>query len=327
MVKISVIIPIFNGEEYIENCVQYLQNQTLSEFEIILVNDGSKDNTANICNKLSEEDSRIKVIHQENSGVSVARNKGIQNANGEYVCFIDCDDYLDKNYLELLYNACVNNNVKMSACCIESIKENKELISRKSLKEGIYNYEQALEELFKFKDLNSGPCSKLFHKSLFDEELIFPNIRTYEDLLFVYKAIYKSKGIYFVENCKYYYIHRNGVGAMDKFIKNPTTDVIIAAYEVLEFIKRNIPNIWDSSFYGMISQVIMYINDINKIDCKWENESSKIYIGETRNLLAKYRKEIRENKSIFFKEKIMFIIFSYSSRLYKNITKLRKGIK
>lgn len=323
MIKISVIIPIFNGEKYIEYCVKCLQNQTLSEFEIILINDGSKDNTANICNKLSEEDYRIKVIHQENSGVSVARNKGIQNANGEYICFIDCDDYLDKNYLELLYNACVNNNVKISACCIESIKENKELISRKSLKEGIYNCEQALEELFKFKDLNAGPCGKLFHKSLFDEELIFPDIHTYEDLLFVYRAIYKSKDIYFVENCKYYYIHRNGVGAMVKFIKNPTTDVIIAAHEILEFIKKNVPNIWDSSFYGMISQVIMYIRDINKIDCKWENESSKIYIRETRKLLSKYRKEIRKNKSIFFKEKMIFIIFSYSSKLYKNIISLK----
>lgn len=327
MIKISVIIPVFNGEKYIEDCVQCLMNQTLSEFEIILINDGSKDNTANICNKLSEEDSRIKVIHQENFGVSIARNKGIQNANGEYICFIDCDDYLDSDYLELLYNACINNNVKISACCIESVNENNELISRKSLKEGLYNSELALEELFKFKDLNSGPCGKLFHKSLFDEDLIFPDIRTYEDLFFVYKAIYKSKGIYFVENCKYYYIHRSGVGAMDKFIKNPTTDVIIVAHEVLEFIKTNVPNIWDSSFYGMISQVIMYISDINKIDCKWENKSSKIYIGETQKLLAKYRKEIRKNKSIFFKEKIMFIIFSYSSRLYKNITKLRKGIK
>jgi hypothetical protein len=162
---------------------------------------------------------------------------------------------------------------------------------------------------------------------LFDEDLIFPDIRTYEDLFFVYKAIFKSKGIYFIENCKYYYIHRSGVGAMDKFIKNPTTDVIIAAHEVLEFIKTNVPNIWDSSFYGIISQVIMYINDINKIDYKWENESSKIYIEETRNLLAKYRKDIRRNKSIFFKEKIMFIIFSYSSRLYKNIIGLRTSIK
>lgn len=324
MIKISVIIPVFNGEEYIENCVQSLQNQTLSEFEVILINDGSKDNTADICNKLSKEDSRIKVIHQENSGVSIARNKGIQNANGEYLCFIDCDDYIDRDYLELLYNACINNNVKISACCIESIKENKGLISKKFLKEGIYNCEQALEELFKFKDLNSGPCGKLFHKSLFDKELVFPNIRTYEDLLFVYKAIYKSKDLYFVENCKYYYIHRSGVGAMDKFIKNPTTDVIIAAHEVLEFIKKNIPNIWDSSFYGMISQVIMYISDINKIDYKWKNESSKIYIGETQKLLAKYRKEIRKNKSIFFKEKIMFIIFSYSSRLYRNIIQFKK---
>ena len=327
MIKISVIIPVFNGEKYIKDCVRSLLNQTLSEFEIILINDGSKDNTADICNKLSKEDSRIKVIHQENSGVSIARNKGIQNANGEYLCFIDCDDYLDRDYLELLYNACINNNVKISACCIESIKENKELISRKSLKEGIYNCEQALEELFKFKDLNSGPCGKLFHKSLFDKELVFPNIRTYEDLLFVYKAIYKSKGLYFVENCKYYYIHRSGVGAMDKFIKNPTTDVIIAAHEVLEFIKKNIPDIWDSSFYGIISQVIMYIRDINNIDYKWRNESSKIYIGETKKLLAKYRIDIRRNKSIFFKEKIMFIIFSYSSRFYKNILNIRRNIK
>lgn len=327
MVKISVIIPIFNGGKYIKNCIQCLQNQTLSEFEIILVNDGSTDDTANICDNLATEDSRIKVIHQENSGVSIARNNAIQKASGEFLYFIDCDDYVDNNHLELLYNACIDNNVKMSACCIESINENREVISRKSLKKGHYTCEQALEELFKFKNLNSGPSGKLYHKSLFEDNLRFPLLHTYEDLLFVYKSIYKANNIYFIENCKYYYIHRVGVGAMDKFIKSPTTDVIIAASEVLEFIKQNVPNIWDSSFYGMISQVIMYINDINKIDPKWKKETSKTYIRETKKLLAKYRKDIRKNKSIFFKEKIMFLIFSYSSTLYRKILKARKRIK
>lgn len=219
MTKITVIIPIFNGEEYIQSCVEKLLNQTLSDFEIILINDGSTDGTKKICDELKEKDFRIKVIHQDNSGVSNARNKGIKSALGEYLCFIDCDDDIDYDYLELLYDSCINNNVKMSACTIDSIKENRELISSKKIKDGKYNYKKALYELFKFKDFNSGPYGKLMHKSLFESDLKFPNIHTYEDLLFVYKAIYKSQEIYFTNKCKYYYLHRDGIGAMAKFIK------------------------------------------------------------------------------------------------------------
>lgn len=327
MTKITVIIPIFNGEKYIESCVDNLLKQTLSDFEIILINDGSTDGTKKICNELKEKDFRIKVIHQDNTGVSNARNKGIKSALGEYLCFIDCDDDIDNDYLEVLYDSCINNKVKMSACTIDAIKENRELISFKKLKEGKYNYKKALYELFRFKDFNSGPCGKLMHKSLFEDNLKFPNIHTYEDLLFVYKAIYKSKEIYFTNKCKYYYLHRDGIGAMVKFIKNPTTDVIVAANEILEFIKERVPEIWDSSFYGIISQVIMYINDINSIDPKWKQKNSKIYIKETKNILRKYRKEIIKNRTIFFKEKVTFIIFSYSSIMYRYIGSLSSTLK
>ena len=107
---------------------------------------------------------------------------------------------------------------------------------------------------------------------------------------------------------------------MDKFIKYPTTDVITISYEILEFIKKQSLPIWDTSFYGVISQVIMYINDINKIDCRWEKEESKNYIKETRKLLGKYRIDLLRNKTIYYKEKIIFLILSFSPRLYKIIT-------
>lgn len=320
MIKVSVIVPVYNGEKFIEECIKNVLNQTLEEFELIIINDGSTDNTLDICKRNSEIDKKIRIINQENEGVSSARNKGIEQSNGEYICFVDCDDKIEDNYLEELYNTCEENNVKISCCTIESIDNKGNIISSRFMEDGYYKKIDALDELFKFRGLNWGPCGKLFHKSLIKGNLKFPNLHVYEDLSFVYKAIYSSEGIYFTNKCKYYYIHRQNVGAMDKFIKYPTTDVITISYEILEFIKKQSLPIWDTSFYGVISQVIMYINDINKIDCKWEKEESKNYIKETRKLLGKYRIDLLRNKTIYYKEKIIFLILSFSPRLYKIIT-------
>ena len=320
MIKVSVIVPVYNGEKFIEECIKNVLNQTLEEFELIIVNDGSTDNTLDICKRNSEVDKRIRIINQENEGVSSARNKGIEQSNGEYICFVDCDDKIEESYLEELYNTCKDNNVKISCCTIESIDNKGNIISSRFMEDGYYKKIDALDELFKFRGLNWGPCGKLFHKSLIKGNLKFPNLHVYEDLSFVYKAIYSSEGIYFTNKCKYYYIHRQNVGAMDKFIKYPTTDVITISYEILEFIEKQSLPIWDTSFYGVISQVIMYINDINKIDCRWEKEESKNYIKETRKLLGKYRIDLLRNKTIYYKEKIIFLILSFSPRLYKIIT-------
>lgn len=320
MIKVSVIVPVYNGEKFIEECIKNVLNQTLEEFELIIINDGSTDNTLDICKRNSEIDKKIRIINQENEGVSSARNKGIEQSNGEYICFVDCDDKIEDNYLEELYNTCEENNVKISCCTIESIDNKGNIISSRFMEDGYYKKIDALDELFKFRGLNWGPCGKLFHKSLIKGNLKFPNLHVYEDLSFVYKAIYLSEGIYFTNKCKYYYIHRQNVGAMDKFIKYPTTDVIAISYEILEFIKKQSLPIWDTSFYGVISQVIMYINDINKIDCRWEKEESKNYIKETRKLLGKYRIDLLRNKTIYYKEKIIFLILSFSPRLYKIIT-------
>lgn len=325
MVKISVIVPVYNGEKYIKSCLNTLQKQTLKEFEIIVVNDGSSDNSGQVCDELAKKDKRINVIHQNNSGVSNARNIGINSAVGEYICFIDCDDYIDSNYLKVLYDECVNNNVKMSICGIRSVKEDGTLISMKEMKNGIYSSTKALKELFEFKNLNGGPCGKLIHKSLFENNLYFPELKVYEDLIFSYKAIYKAGNVVFTTRCRYYYLHREGIGAMAKFIKEPSTDSIKAAYDILEFIKLKIPSIWDTSFYGVISQVIMYISDIKQIDSKWKKKSSVLYMNETKKLLARYRRELIINKSINSNEKIVFIVLSYSCNIYKFIINKKFG--
>lgn len=320
MIKISVIVPIYNGEKYLYKCIDSILNQSLHDIELILVNDGSTDGSKMICHEYKVIDKRVKIIEQENRGVSFARNRGLEVCNGEYICFIDCDDYIPNNYLEKMYSKCISNNVKMAACNIESITEDNNIIWEKVMNEGIYTKEEIMKELLEFKSFNAGPCGKIFHKSI-KEQVKFPNLKTYEDLVFVYRAIYILGDIYYTNEIDYFYIHRDNNSAMQSFIKNPTTDIIKAAYEIIDFIDINMPQIFDTSFYGIISQVMMYLNVINKIDKKWIKNSNKLYIDESQKLLKKYRKKLFINKSIHYKEKILFIIFSYSLNLYKIISR------
>ena len=320
MVKVSVIVPVYNGEEFIESCIKNILNQTLKEIELILVNDGSKDNTLNICKKYADFDNRIVLINQENQGVSLARNKGIDISKGNYLCFIDCDDRIDNDYLEKLYKIANEKNVQVVCCDIECIDLNGKFISKKTMQSGYYSKEIALNKLFEFKDLNWGPCGKLFSSDLIKNKVEFPNLHVYEDLVFVYKCIFNTKQIFYTNKCSYYYIHRENNGAMKKFIKSPTLDIIKVADETILFLKKEMPSIFDSSFYGLISQVIMYINDINKIDPQWDKKESKLYLEETKKLLARYRFDLIKNKTIYYKEKILFLMLSFSTILYKKLS-------
>lgn len=325
MIKVSIIIPIYNGEDYIESCIESIRKQRLEEFEVILINDGSTDNTGNICDVLSKHDTRIKVYHQINKGVSEARNLGLKKANGEYITFIDVDDEISNNYLEILYNLAIKKNKKLVMCSIVSMKENKEIISKKSLNTGNYNYINTMVELLKFKNLNSGPCGKLIHNSIFNYGLKFPKMKVYEDLIFSFELVNIEREIYFTDKAEYYYIHRIGVGAMDNFIKEPTIDVIVAIRRIIEYLKDNqLIEILDNSFYSLISQIIMYIGDINKLDMGWKKKQSRLYIYETQKLLSENRNLIFKEKIMNKKEKIIILIFSYSKFLYKLIIQIIK---
>lgn len=308
MVKVSVIVPVYNGGEFIELCIKDILNQTLKSIELILINDGSEDNTLQICQKYAEYDNRITLINQENKGVSTARNNGIDKAMGKYICFIDSDDRIKEDYLENLYSIAEKKDVKIVCCDIECLDKYYKSKSIKTIDEGYYTYLDALEELFKFRNLNWGPCGKLFQLDLVKGKIWFPNVEVYEDLVFVYKTIYIAEKIFYTKKCKYYYVHRENDGAMRKFIKYPTIDIIKVADEAIFFLRDKIPSILDSSFYGLISGVIMYFYNIKQNDKKFKNPNSKLYLKEMRRLILKYKKEFILNKDMHYKEKIKILL-------------------
>ena len=126
MPKISIIVPVYNVEKYLEKCVRSILAQTFTDFELILVDDGSPDSSGAMCDQFAEQDQRVKVIHKENGGLSDARNAGIEIATGEYLGFVDSDDYIADDMYELLYTNIVKEDADLSICGIYDVYEGKE---------------------------------------------------------------------------------------------------------------------------------------------------------------------------------------------------------
>ena len=232
MPKVSVIVPIYNVENYIEKCLETLVNQTLENIEIILVNDGSKDNSEVIAKRfLKNYPEKIVYLEKENGGLSDARNYGIPYAKGEYVAFLDSDDEIDTNYFELLLIACKNTDIAVCNLIVES--NNKEELSRFEMNNQILTSTEALNQLLTRKGINSGPCAKLFRKKII-EDLYFPDLKVYEDILFVKDAFKKAKKVSVINSVAYHYYQNEG-SAMHAGENTPSLDIINVTEQLLKF--------------------------------------------------------------------------------------------
>lgn len=241
-IKVSVVVPVYNVQDYLEQCLDSLVNQTLSEIEIVCVNDGSTDSSPAILEKYSSKDSRIRIVTQKNKGLSGARNTGMKYIKGEYVCFIDSDDWLEANALEELYEMSRKLDLDMIFYQMRNyIEDRNEFedtqygsvgVLDSSYEGKIFTYEDVLNVLFK---LPHSPCSKLFKTSFLRElDVEFPENLNYEDVLFFYKVFLKAKRVSFLR--KPFYIYRTradsitgsaGVKSLDIFeILNQSHDVI-----------------------------------------------------------------------------------------------------
>ena len=145
---ISVIVPVYKVEKYLRQCIESIQRQTYSDLEIILVDDGSPDGCPAICDEYARNDKRIKVLHQENGGLSVARNVGLDIAKGEYIAFVDSDDYIKENMYEMLYNKIVMEDADLIICSYDKVDENNNKIDNYSpLQDEVLESYEALKKL------------------------------------------------------------------------------------------------------------------------------------------------------------------------------------
>lgn len=207
--KVSVIIPVYNAEKFLDRCLKSIFSQTLSNFEVILIDDGSIDNSYEIMiNYKNKYPEMVKIISQENLGISKARNIGISQACGEYIAFVDADDFVDPNFLELLYKNAKKNNADIS-CCNYYKYFNK--IGRKyahvfKMHKGIYNSQRALKVLISDSRLQYYVWNKMFKRDLLlKNNITFTNI-CFEDTEFCVKSFYFANKIAVIEKALYYYV-------------------------------------------------------------------------------------------------------------------------
>lgn len=322
MSKISIIVPIYNVEKYLEKCLESILGQTFKDFELILVDDGSPDNCGSICDRYLKLDSRVKVIHKENGGLSSARNAGLDIAIGEYVGFVDSDDWIDTNMYEILYSMAKETDADIIQCKFKELyNENNINIKINTSKFKLIDKFEALNNLIDYGEMHVQMVvawNKLYKKNLFDE-IRFPNGKIHEDEFTTYKLLYKSKKVALIGNELYYYRQTPNSIMNAKFNKN-RLDYLEALEESLIFFKK----VNNEQLYNMTT--IRYVDNLKKYYFKCEEllKDNKETLRKIKNSYNKAFKEYIYMNSFGIKSNLMELFFLINPKFYKILQILRK---
>lgn len=186
---ISIIVPVYNVKNYLEKCLQSICGQTYKNLEIILIDDGSSDGSGELCDLFAQRDGRIKVIHQTNAGQSAARNRGLAVAQGEFLGFVDSDDWIEPDMYEFLYHLLKANGADISICSHYRDKGGKSVAKYASGEQFVFTRDEAVRALAVDKHVRNYMVDKLFKRSLF-AGIVFPVNRVFEDLAICYRVFY-----------------------------------------------------------------------------------------------------------------------------------------
>lgn len=264
---ISVIVPVYNVEMYIDQCLKSIVNQTYGDLEIILINDGSTDNCGEICDKWALMDERICVIHQQNQGLSSARNAGMKIASGEFISFVDSDDWIHPQMFEKLLNSIAINNCDIAVCGAFKVFEDGTPTQNLTIPGNyIFDRAQGIEQLLKEEKIKYPVWNRLYSRSCVINEL-FPEGRLNEDVFWSYKIIAKAKRISVIET-KYYFYRQRKNSIMSQSFGLKHLDNVDARVEQLIYIKNNFPNLTSLAntnlFYSCVysgQMVLKYIKN------------------------------------------------------------------
>ena len=238
---ISVIVPVYRVEKYLERCVKSILSQTYKNLEVILVDDGSPDQCPAICDACAERDARVKVIHQENKGLSGARNAGIDAASGEYLAFVDSDDYVSPHFIEELYQLLQDTGCAIGQCRFSYVKGDG-LVEEGDSAFCIYRGESLMEQLYGPEE--KATCfvvawNKLYRAELFKETGIrYPEGRIHEDEATTYRLFHEAKKLAFLDRALYGYYTENG-GSITSVFSAKRLQWLTAHEERIAFFKKN----------------------------------------------------------------------------------------
>lgn len=256
---ISVIIPVYNVEQYLDECVKSVVNQTYKNLEIILVDDGSTDNSGKRCDEYARTDERIRVIHKQNGGLSSARNAGIEIAEGEYFTFIDSDDYITSDMVEQLLFVVEKTGADISSCRMARDEQLLDIGIDEDI--SVFTPTETLGLLLQENKLLTSASFKLYKRELF-ENIRYPEGKLYEDLGTTYKLIHLSNKVAFVDVRKYYY-RTNPESITKSNFTNKQLDYYEIAAELRQFIEKNYPEHMRSAKNHSVRMSVAFMRKIS----------------------------------------------------------------
>ncbi|MEH7025294.1 glycosyltransferase family 2 protein [Bacillus wiedmannii] len=296
--KISIIVPVYKVEQYIHKCIDSILKQTFKEFELILIDDGSPDSCGEICDGYATQDSRIKVIHKENGGLSSARNAGLEIAQGDYIGFVDSDDWIEVDMYELLYSMCVEQECDIAICSSEIHYNDKTVISS-SQPFVIHDRYSAMRAMLEGDLYDEVVWTKLFKRQLL-EGIKFPVGMSYEDTAFTYKVIHKCNKVCFIGEPKYHYIKRDN-SMMDQAVKEIKIDSVLIYDEMCKFMERYYKELYNLVILKLGNCSMLVLNLIS-LSGRLNEHKSKYYkvIGILNRYFYKTMRLKEYGKSVKF---------------------------
>lgn len=323
---ISIIVPVYNVEKYLNKCVDSILDQTYTNFELILIDDGSPDNCGKICDEYSKKDKRVRVIHKENKGLSDSRNIGMMNAKGKYINFVDSDDYLNKNMIKDLYNLLIKNNADISICAYELLNENEKPKLKLNGKEHIFSSSEAIQELLMSKILTSHCWNKLYKRELW-KEIQFPVGKKFEDIAVMHLVFEKARKIVYKNKVEYYYLRRND-SIMKTIDEKLVNDLRENSINRKQYIETNFPQLKDYVEISEIKRIKMCYDNIILGNLK-NLYNSKDYIADYKKFkeYMKKHKKVAINAQGNIRKKIELIVFNLNRNLYRYIVLILTKIR
>jgi len=317
---ISVVVPIYKVEPYLEKCVESILAQTYSNLEIILVDDGSPDNCGRICDNLKQKDTRIRVIHKANGGLSTARNAGIDIARGEYIGFVDSDDTIEPYMYAKLYDAIRRDKTKLAVCAANYVFEDGKVLKKPGIgKDTVFNFSQAIIEMNSHRIFDMAAWSKLFHRELFGD-LRFPVGKLSEDYYIMFHLIDRAQRVSYVDTACYNYLQRkNSITRSDKI----NHDHEYAALEQMKFLDMKYPEMKVVGHVSYASAALTVYDSYlkNKVPCP----KQKLY--HFKRVVQENREYIKKAKHLSMSKRVQFELFCLSPMFYNIVFRAYRRIK
>lgn len=319
MELISVIVPVYRTEAYLDRCVESIVEQSYENLEIILVDDGSPDNCPAMCDAWAEKDRRVKVIHKQNGGLSDARNAGLSVCTGAYIAFVDSDDWIHPDYIRLLYITAQKYNAQISACDVQFVYEGDSVKSAPStVTSKCYTPEQAIATLIKGCVFRAVAWNKLYQRSIIQSER-FPIGKNHEDEFFTYRILDRAVRLAYVDAPLYFYFQRPGSIMHMTSIKR--LDALEAYLERLNLLKAKYPQLYrEDKVSFCVSCISLYSAALRTpVDCM------DIYLSKIKNYRKKLKFTFSELLSYPLKKQIYIMGSRYFISSLSKILNMRNG--